>query len=217
MMTRVVKDPEERRKELIDTAERLFVTAGYDQTAISDIVREVNVSQGAYYYYFDSKEDVLVAILERNIAIMEAALKQIANRNDLDEAAKLDAMINQFVSLTVSGKKILNYIHQENNATLKKKLTKIKSFSRIAPLMAEVISKGAEKGCFDVSRPLETSYLLVILLASALHIFTLSETTKDLKETEKGDKVNRENIRAALEDLLGKTLGVHDYKFSLQI
>jgi len=216
-MKRVVKDPEERRKELIDTAERLFVTTGYDQTAISDIVKEINISQGAYYYYFDSKEDVLVAILDRNIAIMEAALKQIADRDDLDEAAKLNAMINQFISLTASGKKILNYIHQENNATLKKKLRKLKSFSRIAPIMAEVVSKGTEKGCFDVSRPLETSYLLVILLASALHILTLSKATKDLRETEKDDKVNRENIRAALEDLLGRTLGVHDYKFSLQI
>ena len=216
-MKRVVKDPEERRKELIDTAERLFVTTGYDQTAISDIVKEINISQGAYYYYFDSKEDVLVAILDRNIAIMEAALKQIADRDDLDEAAKLNAMINQFISLTASGKKILNYIHQENNATLKKKLRKLKSFSRIAPIMAEVVSKGTEKGCFDVSRPLETSYLLVILLASALHILTLSKATKDPRETEKDDKVNRENIRAALEDLLGRTLGVHDYKFSLQI
>jgi AcrR family transcriptional regulator len=62
-MKRIVKDPEERRKELIDTAEKLFLTNGYDQTAVSDIVREVNLSQGAFYYYFESKEDVQVAIL----------------------------------------------------------------------------------------------------------------------------------------------------------
>ena len=40
-MGRTIKDPEERRKELIDTAERLFIAEGYDQTAIRDIVREV--------------------------------------------------------------------------------------------------------------------------------------------------------------------------------
>ena len=38
-MGRIIKDPEERRKELIDTAERLFIAEGYDQTAISDIVK----------------------------------------------------------------------------------------------------------------------------------------------------------------------------------
>jgi AcrR family transcriptional regulator len=37
-MGRIIKDPEERRKELIDTAERLFIAEGYDQTAIRDIV-----------------------------------------------------------------------------------------------------------------------------------------------------------------------------------
>ena len=64
-MTRIVKEPEERRKELIDTAEQLFIAQGYEQTSISDIVREVNVSQGAFYYYFESKEDVLVAAMEK--------------------------------------------------------------------------------------------------------------------------------------------------------
>ena len=63
----------------------------------------------------------------------------------LTRLSKLNEIFNQFISLTASGKKILNYIHQENNATLKKKLRKLKSFSRIAPLMAEVILKGAEK------------------------------------------------------------------------
>ncbi len=216
-MKRIVKDPEERKKELIDAAERLFVTMGYDQTAISDIVRDVSVSQGAYYYYFDSKEDVLVAILEKNIAIMEEALRQIADRTDLDETVKLNAMINQFISRTNSGKKILNYIQQEKNATLHSKLMKIRPFARIAPIMAEVISKGVEKGRFNVARPLETSYLLIMLLASVLHGFNLSETASEPKDAEQKGKEYRENMRVALEDLLGRTLGVSDYKFFIQI
>ncbi len=40
-MKRIAKDPEERKKELIDTAERLFITNGYDQTAVSDISRQL--------------------------------------------------------------------------------------------------------------------------------------------------------------------------------
>jgi AcrR family transcriptional regulator len=216
-MKRIVKDPEERRKELIDTAERLFVTNGYDQTAVSDIMNAVNLSQGAFYYYFESKEDVLVAILEKNVAVMESALKQTADRTDLDEAVKLNAMFNQFISVTISGKKIHNYIHQEMNATLRKKLIKIRLSSRIAQIMAAVISKGIEKGRFDVARPLETSYLLIMLLASAFRVFNRFETIDELKDTEQSDKQNHENMRIALEDLLGRALGVSDYRFFLQI
>ncbi|MGD0954010.1 MAG: TetR/AcrR family transcriptional regulator [Methanotrichaceae archaeon] len=216
-MKRIAKDPEERRKELIDTAEQLFITNGYDQTAVSDIVNEVNLSQGAFYYYFESKEDILVAILEKNVAVMESALRQTADRTDLDEAVKLNAMFNQFISVTISGKKIHSYIHQEMNATLHKKLMKINLLARIAQVMAGVISKGTEKGRFNVSRPLETSYLLIMLLTSAFRVFNLFETLDEPKDTEQTGKQCRENIRIALEDLLGRALGVSDYRFFLQI
>lgn len=216
-MKRIVKDPEERRKELIDTAEQLFITNGYDQTAVSDIVKEVNLSQGAFYYYFGSKEDVLVAILEKNLGVMEIALRQTADRTDLDEAVKLNAMFNQLISATVSGKKIHNYIHQEMNADLHKKLIKIRFAARIAQIIGEVISKGVEKGRFNVSLPMETSYILVMVLASAFRVFNLLDTGDELKDTEQAGKQYHENVRIALEDLLGRTLGVSDYRFFLQI
>jgi AcrR family transcriptional regulator len=211
-MKRIAKDPEERRKELIDTAEQLFLANGYDQTAVSDIVKEVNLSQGAFYYYFESKEDVLVAILEKNVAVMESALRKTADRTDLDEAVKLNTMFNQFISVTLSGKKIHNCIHQEMSATLHKKLMKIRLPARIAQIMAEVISKGLKKGRFNVARPLETSYLLITLLA-----FNLFETIDEQNDTEQAGKQHHENMRIALEDLLGRALGVNDYRFFLQI
>ena len=216
-MSRIVKEPEERRKELIDTAERLFIAQGYDQTSISDIVKEVNVSQGAFYYYFDSKEDVLVAVMEKQIALMESDFIQIANNSELDEAAKLNSMINRFLSISASGKKIIGYIHQAKNATLHRKLRMVKPFARIAPVMAEVIVKGCKKDRFHVERPLETSYLLLVLMASANHMFY--QKNDDLANSKNADQSEwefLENMRAAMEDLLGRTLGVSDYRFILQ-
>ncbi len=215
-MSRIAKDPEERKKELIDAAERLFISAGYDQTAISDIVKEVNVSQGAFYYYFDSKEDVLVAVLEKEIAVMEGDIVRIAREADLDEAKKLNSMINCFIRLTDSGKKILGYIHEAKNAELHRKLRQTRPFSRIAPVMAEVISQGIEKGRFNVRHPLETSYLLLMLLGPALHMFFRPAASSESKECS-WDAGFRENMRSALEDLLGKMLGVSDYRFVLQL
>jgi AcrR family transcriptional regulator len=208
-MKRIAKDPEERRNELIDAAERLFMAVGYDQTAISDIVKEVNVSQGAFYYYFDSKEDILLAVAEKEIAIMESDLCQIAKRNDLDEVVLLNSMINRFISIMASGKKITGYIHEEKNAALHKKLMKIRPFARIAPVIAEVVSKGVDKGRFNVAYPLETSYLLLMLIASVLRIISIT--------ADRSGREYRENMRAALEDLLGRALGVSDYEFILQI
>jgi AcrR family transcriptional regulator len=49
---RVTKDPEIRRKELMDAAEKLFLEHGYEETAVSDIVKKTGVAQGTFYYYF---------------------------------------------------------------------------------------------------------------------------------------------------------------------
>ena len=190
---------------------------GFEQTAISDIVHEINISQGTFDYYFDSKEDVLIAVLEKEVADMEKDLIQIADQNDLDEAIKLNTMINRFISITASGKKILSYIHQEKNSTLQKKLMNARPFHKIAPIMGKVILNGVEKGRFNTARPIETSYLLIILLASVLHIIFLPKTLGRSRESEKEGTIFRENMRLALEDLLGRTLGVSDYEFLLQI
>ena len=216
-MKRIVKDPEERKRELIDAAERLFTRNGFEQTLVSDIVREVDVSQGAFYYYFESKEDVLVAIVKKNIASMEQDITDIARKDDLDPALKLNLIFNRFVSVAVSGKEIFSYIHQHKSTTLHQKLRKDKPFSRISPIVAGVISSGNQKGRFMVDYPHETAILLLALLVSSLHMFCLLEGKGKLMDTEQGDELDMDKMRIALEDLLSRMLGASDYKFSLQI
>jgi AcrR family transcriptional regulator len=215
-MSRIVKEPEERKNELIDIAEQLFIAHGYEQTAISDIVREASVSQGAFYYYFESKEDVLVAAIEKKIALMENDFQLTAERSDLDEAAKLNSMINSFISISSSGKAIHGYIHQAKNAALQKKLMKARPFARIAAIMARVIFSGCEKGRFDVVHPLETSYLLLMMIGYAYHMFYQNEVFRESIDIDRTDREFQESMRGAMEDLIGRALGVKDYKFVLQ-
>lgn len=214
-MKRISKDPEERRRELVDAAERLFTISGYEQTAISDIVNEVGVSQGTFYYYFDSKEDVLVAVLKKNIDVMEKDIRTIAERGDLDEAVKLNEMANILVKHAASGKKIMDYIHQDRSRTLHKRMRAVKPFANIAPIMAEVISRGSEKGRFDVVHPLETSFLLVHVLVSAHFMLFHAEGPGGMRCPEDGE--HRQKLVAALESLLSRALGLTDYEFELQI
>jgi len=216
---RIVKDPEERKQELIDTAERLFITRGYDQTSISDIVKEVNVSQGAFYYYFESKEDVLVAVVKKNMAAMEKDLRQIQEKDDMNDAAKLNVMINRFIHNIQSRNRIFGFLHHEKSATLYDKLKEIRPFVNIAPIMAEVISKGSKKGHFNVAHPVETSYLLLALLAWAIKLSWIDSMSAP-KEAERAEDMSSEfseNMRSSIEDLIGRALETRDYKFILQI
>lgn len=72
---RIVKYREERRQEIIDTAKRLFLEYGTEHTSISQLVKEVGVAHGLFYYYFKSKEEVMASVLEQMIEEFRMELK----------------------------------------------------------------------------------------------------------------------------------------------
>ena len=49
---RVVKEASVRRNEILDAAERLFVTKGFDKTSTNDILEQVGIARGTLYYHF---------------------------------------------------------------------------------------------------------------------------------------------------------------------
>lgn len=59
------RDNEQRRNEFVEAAEKLFRKNGIVDTTVSAIVSEMNVAKGLFYYYFNSKDDVIEAISEK--------------------------------------------------------------------------------------------------------------------------------------------------------
>ena len=63
-MARTPKVVEDRREQILDAAIRVFARKGFRQTINSDIAREAGITSGLIYYYFQSKEEMLQAIVE---------------------------------------------------------------------------------------------------------------------------------------------------------
>jgi AcrR family transcriptional regulator len=66
-----------RREAIIDAATLLFSARGYADTGIDDIGAAVGVTGPAVYRHFDSKEELLVAVLERAVDHSEAILPRV--------------------------------------------------------------------------------------------------------------------------------------------
>lgn len=56
---------DEKRQELLNVAEKLFCTKGYEATAVQDILDVLRTSKGGFYHYFSSKESVLETLCEQ--------------------------------------------------------------------------------------------------------------------------------------------------------
>jgi AcrR family transcriptional regulator len=64
------------REALIENALRLFAAKGYESTTIAEITDAVDVSASTFFGYFASKEDVVFAAYEEEIAELAAALEK---------------------------------------------------------------------------------------------------------------------------------------------
>lgn len=49
---------------MIETARQLFLAKGYEATGVAEILRECGVNSGSLYYFFKTKEDLLLAVLD---------------------------------------------------------------------------------------------------------------------------------------------------------
>src|SRR5690349_10412136 len=63
-MARTPKVVEDRREQIIDAAMHVFSQKGFTRATNKDIAREANITPGLIYYYFQSKEALLKAIIE---------------------------------------------------------------------------------------------------------------------------------------------------------
>ena len=63
------------RQRIVDAADRLFYSRGYNQTSFSDISDETGIPRGNFYYYFKTKEEILEAVVESRVAIFKSMLE----------------------------------------------------------------------------------------------------------------------------------------------
>ena len=56
---------DERKSQIINAAEGVFTKKGFDEARMDDIAEETGLSKGTLYLYFKSKDDLIIAILDR--------------------------------------------------------------------------------------------------------------------------------------------------------
>jgi AcrR family transcriptional regulator len=90
------------RAALLSAARRLFAEQGYFNCTVSDIARQAGMSQGNVYWYFDSKETLLKAVLADGFETLGAMLEAAAARPGAG-AEKLDFLLAEYFTFAREG------------------------------------------------------------------------------------------------------------------
>jgi AcrR family transcriptional regulator len=168
-----------RRDAFLDAAQRLVETKGYEAMSVQDVLDALEVSKGAFYHYFDSKQALLEAVVDRFADGGMAAIAPILNDPKLPAITKLERVFSGIAGWKAQKKElvlgILEVWNSDSNAIVREKVRRMTA-RLMVPMLSAVVKQGIAEGVFEVASADETASVLVSLMLGfqeqATHLFS---------------------------------------------
>ena len=209
-MTRSVKAHEyaQKRNAILDVAARYITTKGYEQMTTQDILEALQISRGAFYHYFESKQALLMALVERIGEQAEQLVLPIVSDRQIPAQDKL---LRVFAVLDQSKRENLDLLfaflriwYADENALFRQKLY-LARVNRLAPWLSQIIQQGVAEGVFTTPYPDHAARMILALLED------LGYAIVELLLVEKGKPIDFPWMRElgdATMDALERVLGM---------
>lgn len=194
---RIIKDADVRKNEILDVAENLFHSNGFDNTTISAIIEKAGIARGTVYYHFKSKEDVLNALIERHCERLLEDAKQIAEDRSIPVMQRLIQTL-----MAMNGDKegtpsvLTQQMHRPQNALMHQK-THQTMLEGIPPILMQIMEDGIREGIFNTPYPYESLEMIVAHVNTVFDDYSEKLTQEELLKRVKAFIFNLERIFGA--------------------
>ena len=142
-----------RRDAFVDAATKRIQTQGYARMTIQDVLDDVGTSRGAFYHYFDSKQALLEAVIERMGDLAFAEMGGSLDDPGLTAPQKFDLVFASIGSYKAARfdlvMAILDVWLSDENAIVREKFRRYVA-TLMTPLLASIIRQGAREGSMAV-------------------------------------------------------------------
>jgi len=155
-----MKKGERRKLELLQIAYRMFISRGYENTSVDDIIEEAGIAKGTYYYYFETKEQMLEEVIGMMIDQETEAARQIV-KAPIPIPQKIVGIISS-LRPTQEETPIEGALMQPENIVMHEKIRK-KIVEVAVPLLSEVVEEGIAEGVFSCDCIPERVRMLLVI------------------------------------------------------
>jgi AcrR family transcriptional regulator len=200
------------KNRILKKAHALFSEKGYEQTSINDIIGSLGVSKGAFYHYFNSKDEVLDAI------IMDYAIEVIEMLNKIVYDPRLNALekYRKMFSETQARRRenrekfafLAKMFLSEENLLFRHRYTE-KILELTKPPFTQILKQGVQEGHFNINNPEETAEL--IMRFGNIYRTKIAVLMMSLKE-QPNDLMKVQNIIEFMQDVVERMLGLETGK-----
>lgn len=198
-----------RREAFVDAAQRLITQKGYEQMSVQDLLDELEASRGAFYHYFESKEELLEAVVNRMADAAVAAVAPVVDDPGVPAVRKFEAIFAGLQSFKAERKQLVLAILEvwisDHNALVREKFKRI-AVTRLVPMLSSVIEEGNREGVFHTGPADTTARVLVGLMQS------FGDVATELFVARQAGTIGLDEVRRAVTantDACERILGLH--------
>lgn len=126
------REKKQRQQDIINAAEKLFFSKGFDNVSMRDIASEVDLSKATLYLYFQNKDSLFFAIVLRGTRILNSMIRDaVAEGNKgIDKVVAYTKAYNDFTQQYHDYIQIYNYFQSGRFNLVSEKLDKNKEIKR---------------------------------------------------------------------------------------
>ncbi len=169
-----VRDAERTRRAILDSAERIFARDGLHATKTERIASSCGVTKAMIHYYFDTKEKLYKAVLERVFAERVHGM-DFATIRQLPPAEALEAFVDRLLAQMCSKPHLGPLFALENIQNQGKYYNQ--TGGAIYRVLADVIERGVRDGSF---RKLNARHAAVNIMGACVHYFNITNNVRKL-------------------------------------
>lgn len=156
----------DRRNEILDAALQLVYTKGYEAMTVQDILDHLGISKGAFYHYFDSKPQLLEALVDRLQTEAESVVLPVVTDPSLNAVEKLHSWFRSAYEWKTDRRDmmiaLLRIWYADENAIVRDKMLTARG-RRFMVHLTEIVRQGVCEGVFSPIQPEYAGEVLIFI------------------------------------------------------
>lgn len=175
------REKEQRRQAIINCAEKIIFSKGYEKATMDEVAAECELSKGTLYLYFKSKEEVYLAIILRGMKVLRRLFEEAVNQNisGLEKTRAIGQAFTNFYFKYPNYYEALMYyslleVDVAANSSAGAELKTFKENNEVMTILVNALKEGIEDG--TIRKDIDPEKAAIILWGQSSGVLQLMTT-----------------------------------------